>query len=201
MSAHWAVLWRPPRLWWPLRRGLVRPPAWPQRCSPLRLQVTCRHGDMHALTLISEMKNNQTTKLKMLDSYSEIWNNLWLVSNCTLPNCFCSTDGTLIPGGLLPTDVPQEYTASENIIFKDKFLNTSIWPLKQIYVKHFLTACIPTDDHHHFWRRGEWWELGPVPGQTLPRHIQEPQWVPHSWHLLCLSSGGVTWKKNNSPVF
>ena len=28
-------------------------------------------------------------------------------SNCTLPNCFCSTDGTLIPNGLLPTDVPQ----------------------------------------------------------------------------------------------
>ena len=28
-------------------------------------------------------------------------------SNCTLPNCFCSTDGTLIPNGMLPTDVPQ----------------------------------------------------------------------------------------------
>ena len=126
MSAHWAVLRRPPRLWWPLRRGLVRPPAWPQRCSPLRLQVTCRHCGMH--TLISEMKNNDQAA-NMLDSYSEIWNNLWLVSNCTLPNCFCSTDGTLIPGGLLPTDVPQEFIASENIIFRA--LNTSIWPLSR----------------------------------------------------------------------
>ena len=28
-------------------------------------------------------------------------------ANCTLPDCFCSTDGTLVPNGLQPRDVPQ----------------------------------------------------------------------------------------------
>ncbi len=26
-------------------------------------------------------------------------------ANCTLPDCFCSTDGTLVPGGLNPNEV------------------------------------------------------------------------------------------------
>ena len=29
-------------------------------------------------------------------------------ANCQLPDCFCSSDGTLIPGGLRPEEVPQE---------------------------------------------------------------------------------------------
>merc|ERR1712180_59667 len=28
-------------------------------------------------------------------------------ANCTLPDCFCSSDGTLIPGGMNPSEVPQ----------------------------------------------------------------------------------------------
>ena len=31
-------------------------------------------------------------------------------ANCKLPNCFCSVDGTLIPGNLQPNDVPQMVT-------------------------------------------------------------------------------------------
>ena len=30
-------------------------------------------------------------------------------ANCTLPDCFCSTDGTKIPGDLQPNDVPQAH--------------------------------------------------------------------------------------------
>ena len=47
-------------------------------------------------------------------------------SNCTLPNCFCSSDGTLIPNGMLPTDVPQMIT----ITFDDA-VNDENWDLYQ----------------------------------------------------------------------
>ena len=47
-------------------------------------------------------------------------------SNCTLPDCFCSSDGTLIPGGLLPTDVPQMI-----IITFDDAVNDENWSLYQ----------------------------------------------------------------------
>ena len=38
-----------------------------------------------------------------------------ILSNCTLPTCFCSSDGTLIPGGMLPTDVPQVSARSSDL--------------------------------------------------------------------------------------
>jgi len=46
--------------------------------------------------------------------------------NCTLPDCFCSSDGTLIPGGLNPSDVPQMIT----ITFDDA-VNDENWDLYQ----------------------------------------------------------------------
>ena len=45
-------------------------------------------------------------------------------SNCTLPDCWCSSDGTLVPGGLSPTDVPQMVT----ITFDDA-INDENWRL------------------------------------------------------------------------
>ena len=47
-------------------------------------------------------------------------------SNCTLPNCFCSSDGTLIPGGVLPADVPQMI-----VITFDDAVNDENWDLYQ----------------------------------------------------------------------
>jgi len=48
-------------------------------------------------------------------------------ANCKLPECFCSVDGTLIPGGLQPNDVPQMVT----ITFDDA-VNSENW---DIYIK------------------------------------------------------------------
>ena len=45
---------------------------------------------------------------------------------CSLPDCFCSSDGTLVPGGLLPSDVPQMIT----ITFDDA-VNDENWNLYQ----------------------------------------------------------------------
>ena len=47
-------------------------------------------------------------------------------TNCTLPDCFCSSDGTLIPGALLPTDVPQMI-----VITFDDAINDENWSLYQ----------------------------------------------------------------------
>ena len=47
-------------------------------------------------------------------------------SNCTLPNCFCSSDGTLIPGGVLPADVPQMI-----VITFDDAVNDENWDIYQ----------------------------------------------------------------------
>ena len=47
-------------------------------------------------------------------------------SNCTLPSCWCSSDGTLVPGGLTPSDVPQMVT----ITFDDA-INDENWRLYQ----------------------------------------------------------------------
>jgi len=45
-------------------------------------------------------------------------------SNCTLPNCFCSVDGTLIPGNLEPNQVPQMI-----IVTFDDAVNGENWDL------------------------------------------------------------------------
>jgi len=47
-------------------------------------------------------------------------------ANCTLPDCFCSTDGTKIPGDLQPNDVPQMI-----IITFDDAVNDGNWDLYQ----------------------------------------------------------------------
>ncbi|TRY74589.1 hypothetical protein TCAL_01640 [Tigriopus californicus] len=47
-------------------------------------------------------------------------------SNCTLPHCFCSVDGTLVPGGMDPSDVPQMV-----IITFDDAVNDENWDLYQ----------------------------------------------------------------------
>jgi len=47
-------------------------------------------------------------------------------SNCTLPDCFCSSDGTKIPGGVLPGDVPQMI-----VITFDDAVNDENWSLYQ----------------------------------------------------------------------
>ncbi|KAK2725560.1 hypothetical protein QYM36_000156, partial [Artemia franciscana] len=44
--------------------------------------------------------------------------------NCTLPNCFCSVDGTLIPGNMEPNQVPQMV-----IITFDDAVNSENWDL------------------------------------------------------------------------
>jgi len=46
--------------------------------------------------------------------------------NCTLPDCFCSRDGTLVPGGIEPKQVPQMIT----ITFDDA-VNNENWDLYQ----------------------------------------------------------------------
>ncbi|KAK5641080.1 hypothetical protein RI129_009627 [Pyrocoelia pectoralis] len=46
------------------------------------------------------------------------------VATCALPNCFCSNDGTAIPGGLQPTEVPQIIT----LTFNDA-INSDNWEL------------------------------------------------------------------------
>ena len=43
---------------------------------------------------------------------------------CTLPDCFCSSDGTLVPGGLSPKDIPQMV-----IITFDDAVNDENWDL------------------------------------------------------------------------
>jgi len=47
-------------------------------------------------------------------------------SNCTLPDCFCSSDGTLIPGGMNPQEVPQMI-----VITFDDAVNDENWSLYQ----------------------------------------------------------------------
>ena len=51
---------------------------------------------------------------------------LFIYSACKLPDCWCSSDGTLIPGGLAPNDVPQIVT----ITFDDA-INDENWKLYQ----------------------------------------------------------------------
>ncbi|MPC44793.1 hypothetical protein E2C01_038473 [Portunus trituberculatus] len=52
-------------------------------------------------------------------------------SNCTLPDCFCSRDGTLIPGNMEPSQVPQMIT----LTFDDA-VNFENWNLyKQIFTE------------------------------------------------------------------
>ena len=46
----------------------------------------------------------------------------WL--QCTLPDCFCSVDGTLVPGGLIPKDIPQMV-----LITFDDAVNDENWEL------------------------------------------------------------------------
>ena len=45
---------------------------------------------------------------------------------CSLPDCFCSSDGTLVPSGMPPSDVPQMIT----ITFDDA-VNDENWELYQ----------------------------------------------------------------------
>jgi len=45
-------------------------------------------------------------------------------ANCSLPDCFCSSDGTLIPGGLQPNEVPQMI-----MITFDDAINDENWDL------------------------------------------------------------------------
>ena len=48
-------------------------------------------------------------------------------ANCALPDCFCSVDGTLVPGGLDPKDVPQLI-----YITFDDAINDENWKLYQV---------------------------------------------------------------------
>lgn len=48
---------------------------------------------------------------------------------CTLPDCFCSEDGTTIPGDLPAKDVPQMVT----ITFDDAINNNNIGLYKEIF--------------------------------------------------------------------
>ena len=50
-------------------------------------------------------------------------------SVCVLPDCFCSEDGTTIPGDLPPKDVPQMIT----ITFDDAINNNNIGLYKEIF--------------------------------------------------------------------
>ena len=50
-------------------------------------------------------------------------------NNCTLPDCFCSNDGTQIPGGLKPEETPQMV-----ILTFDDAVNNENW---EIYQKIF----------------------------------------------------------------
>lgn len=53
------------------------------------------------------------------------------LSNCTLPNCWCSSDGTLVPGGLTPSDVPQMVTITFDDAINDenwRLYNSKLFP-------------------------------------------------------------------------
>lgn len=50
-------------------------------------------------------------------------------SQCVLPDCFCSEDGTVIPGDLPSRDVPQMIT----ITFDDAINNNNIELYKEIF--------------------------------------------------------------------
>lgn len=50
-------------------------------------------------------------------------------SQCVLPDCFCSEDGTVIPGDLPARDVPQMIT----ITFDDAINNNNIELYKEIF--------------------------------------------------------------------
>ena len=52
-------------------------------------------------------------------------------ANCSLPDCFCSVDGTLVPGGLDPKDVPQLI-----YITFDDAINDENWKLYQVCAKY-----------------------------------------------------------------
>ena len=52
-------------------------------------------------------------------------------ANCSLPDCFCSVDGTLVPGGLDPKDVPQLI-----YITFDDAINDENWKLYQVCAKN-----------------------------------------------------------------
>lgn len=51
---------------------------------------------------------------------------------CRLPDCFCSKDGTAIPGNLNPIDVPQMI-----LLTFDDAINVENWNL---YTEHIFTA-------------------------------------------------------------
>lgn len=53
-------------------------------------------------------------------------------ANCSLPDCFCSVDGTLVPGGLDPKDVPQLI-----YITFDDAINDENWKLYQVCAKKY----------------------------------------------------------------
>ena len=55
-------------------------------------------------------------------------------ANCSLPDCFCSVDGTLVPGGLDPKDVPQLI-----YITFDDAINDENWKLYQVCAKNIRT--------------------------------------------------------------
>jgi len=74
-------------------------------------------------------------------------------ANCSLPDCFCSVDGTLVPGGLDPKDVPQliyitfddaindeNWKLYQERIFPEKYKNPNGCPIHgTFYVSHEYT--------------------------------------------------------------
>ena len=74
-------------------------------------------------------------------------------ANCSLPDCFCSVDGTLVPDGLDPKDVPQliyitfddavnddNWKLYQERIFPSKYKNPNGCPIHgTFYVSHEFT--------------------------------------------------------------
>ncbi|XP_037081977.1 chitin deacetylase 1-like [Pollicipes pollicipes] len=84
------------------------------------------------------------------------------VEKCQLPSCFCSEDGTVIPGNLLPEDVPQMVMLTFNgainnnnielfnELFSNERVNPNGCPIKgTFFVSHKYTNYTAVQDFHN----------------------------------------------------
>ena len=113
LSENSIILWWTSRLLWRQRWRVVWPRAW-SKCSPSLWFKVQHHNSRKPVWLNNFLKSFACQLCIFLIYYS----------NCTLPDCWCSSDGTLVPGGLSPTDVPQMVT----ITFDDA-INDENWRL------------------------------------------------------------------------
>ena len=57
-------------------------------------------------------------------------------SNCTLPNCFCSVDGTLIPGNLEPNQVVEKELDQMEELMGKSIEDSDICPRSKIEIRN-----------------------------------------------------------------